>query len=175
MPTNRTRLSRDRIESISPRLFVIGDGTWDYFAGTKAHELHPNRESAEQHWRQCRREAWAQTNRFRIPRAAEIYDNFSNTGWELLWRSWGWAKGTFPLAHILAAVEGDRAAVAAFRANEPEAAAEIDDYLELYLQDLATIEAEAQRIAPESESGQQFVRRPEIIPYKFYGHEGDGR
>jgi len=168
---------RERISPVSHRIFLWGDGTRSYFP-TDA--VHANQDAALEHWRQAgvRRLVWGECWRFKVPRAAECFDNISNTAQSILWSAWGYKPKTycFPLPEILAALAGDVQAVADFRREDREGAQQIDDFLDLFLADLGIVESEARRVEsevrPVGTGGQVVCRpRPEIAGHGYY----DGR
>jgi hypothetical protein len=104
-----------------------------------------NETDARAGWRQVRRAAWAREHRFALPAAAGEYDVLTREGWALLWRTW--QNAAFSLADILAALERDRASVAAFERADRTGAAAVADFLRLWRDDMDAIEREARRFA----------------------------
>jgi hypothetical protein len=131
-----------RVETVSPRVFLFGDGTRSYFAGDP---VHGSVEEARDHWGRCRREVWADAMRFSVPKGARAHDGLRNDAIEIL--RWSWSHSDFPLDAILNELELDRESVAMFRAENPRGAREIGDFLETFLFDLDAVEAVARRLA----------------------------
>ena len=154
-----------KLESVSPRLFEYGNGCWSFFSDEP---VHPDLESARRHWREVCPQVWRASNRFHPPRAAGEFDGLTWEGLELLCGSWGWVKD-FPLQQIIEALKGDRAAVHEFREIEPDAAAEIANFLGEWLEDLDTVEAEAHRIAESRANDVLFPERPEVLSPRHFG------
>jgi hypothetical protein len=146
----RPRISPIAVAEPSSSLFRIGDGTWTFFGGCEP--VYPDRASAERAWRRpgMRRDVWLETDRFSLPAAAEVYDGLTRAGWELLWTKW--QHKDFALAPVLAALQKDRAALAAFIRREPRAAHGIDDVFEQVRADFDRVDAEARRRAEYTET-----------------------
>ena len=153
-----------RIEGPSERLFLHGNGCWSYFD----EPLHPDLASARRHWITTRRDVWVIAKRFSPPRAAEIFDGLSRSGLELLQHSWGLRRG-YSLEEIRAALEADRRAVEQFRAADPAGAADVEDFLSLWLEDLRAVEAEAVRCAADHAAGHCNLVRPELASSEYFG------
>ncbi len=134
--------SPHRVETVSPHVFLWGDGTVSYFQDDV---VHATVEEAYAHWRTCRREVWAEAGRWRIPKGAMAHDGLRNEGIELLTSYWD--RADFPLEEILRALAADREAVAAFRRDDIRGAQDVDDYLEIFLRDIEVREDLAHRLA----------------------------
>jgi hypothetical protein len=115
-------------------VFLDTDGTyWLMFN----EDYYENRILARAAWQRCRRASWAHEWRDTMwpPVAAQVYDGVGATADEVRpWQRSDDPAGT--LDEFRAAVEADIASVTAFRLNDPDAADEVDDYLDVYLADL---------------------------------------
>jgi hypothetical protein len=131
---------------VNPRVFRYGDGTRSFFHSDL---VYRDQRTAERAWRQVRRDAWAATNYTQIPGAAKTYDGLTRDGFELLWFTW--KNADFPASEVLEALADDRAAVAAFRQNDPRAARTIADYLDRWLTCLARWEDLTRVIAADGD------------------------
>jgi hypothetical protein len=89
-------------------------------------------------WPAYRRAVWAATPRGSVPRAGAAFDAIAMGSARLLADTWNHQR--FDLAALLAAVERDRAALAAFEARDPRGAKAIADYLAILRGDLDAIE-----------------------------------
>ncbi len=138
MPVRRRVARRRQSREVDWRIFRFSDGTWHFFA----HEsVYPNVETARAAWGRCRREVWAISRRMWPPAAALAYDGFSRDGFDALWSTWQCATfGADEGRDVLAAIERDRASVAAFQECEPRAARSIADYLDVWLRYLDRLE-----------------------------------
>jgi hypothetical protein len=96
-------------------------------------------------WPACRRAVWGNLHRFRVPSAAELFDGITFESCGVV-RD-GWHADVFPLAEALAAVAEDREHLAAFRERDPQGAATIADYLEMFEADLEMVETTARALA----------------------------
>lgn len=136
-----------RLLPVSPALFEYGSGMWSFYnnpsKGIFAEPVHEDKSVALAHWQQVRREVWAAVWRFKVPGAAEFFDGLTHDGRDLIWNHWGHSKRDCCITAVLAALAEDRANVAAFRKNDPAGAADIADYLEIFLQDLDYLEKTA--------------------------------
>jgi hypothetical protein len=103
----------------------------------------PSVDAAREAWQHCRREVWAETHRFTLPRAAEVFDGLSSESVKVVRNTWNYV--VFPLERVHAALEADRAALAAFRRTP--AADAIADYLALFAADLEQVERTAAALA----------------------------
>ncbi len=140
MPTRQTlrrrhdpaRLTADVLDA-----YLVGDGTaaydstWTRTAG-----------EAARGWPAYRRACWLRTPRLMVPGGA-VHDGLTVSAFDAA----RWVNGYTPSflaegeAKVRAALEADRAAVAAFRRRAPTAAREIADVLDLLLGDLDQLEA----------------------------------
>jgi hypothetical protein len=96
-------------------------------------------EDARDAWRIMRRVVWGTTPRLKIPDAARVFDGLTAVG-----RAYLWYHVTEPDFSPTAArmeIDGDRATIAAFRERDPVGADAIRDYLAMWLDDLAFMEA----------------------------------
>lgn len=98
---------------------------------------------------------WGNTHRFRVPSAAELFDQITFTSVDTV-RS-GWYQDDFPLAAALEALAQDRQNVSTFLARDPEGASTIADYLTLLEADFQTVETTARSL--EALSGPSY-RKP---------------
>jgi hypothetical protein len=80
-----------------------------------------------------------------VPSAAELFDGITFESCGVV-RD-GWHQDAFPLAAALRAVADDRAHLAAFRERDPQGAATIADYLEMFEADLEMVETTARALA----------------------------
>ena len=165
MRTRRYRAGNEA--TVDPVVFVIGDGTVRFFD----ERVYATRAAAERAWQACRRTAWAMCRRLQPPSAALVYDGLTRAGFEALWRRLPWQ--IFDAACVRAvrrAVAADRAAVAAFREADPTGAAEIADYLAMWLGDLDAI-AQAAELRGEVDG---FTRAQHALLSRMcgrFGHE----
>jgi hypothetical protein len=133
----RLRVARAQLVEPDLRLFVYGDGCWSLFDDDA---VYPSRAAAERAWNRpgVRREVWGATFRMQVPEAAIVYDGVSCDGWRALWATL--SRSVFDAADVRAALDRDRAAVAAFRRRCPRGAREISDFLACWLADLDVVE-----------------------------------
>jgi hypothetical protein len=110
--------------------------------------LFPDTAAARQAWPRYRRAVWARTDRCSVPHAATVFDGITHSG--AMHARWAWQNVTFPLAEVLAALEADRAHLAAFERADPAGAREIADYLELLREDFGTVERVTRALARQS-------------------------
>lgn len=115
-------------------VFVCTDGTYELVFGD---DYYPNRILAKAAWQQCRRASWAHEWRDSMwpPKGAQVYDDIGASADDLR----PWERSDDPartLAEFRSAIEDDEASVTAFRLNDPDAADEVDDFLDIYLGDL---------------------------------------
>ena len=95
--------------------------------------------TAERAWQRCRREVWAGTNRYRIPRAATIYDGMTDGTQDAL--QFTSSCIVFNLIPVLEALAKDRATLEAF--ERTRGAKAIADYLRMSREDLDAFERAA--------------------------------
>jgi hypothetical protein len=138
----RESAKRDlRIPVIDVFSFKLSDGTQGVTMGNVAADA----DEARRYWPHYRARTWAATFRGCLPRAAEIHDGLQTAGYDVLRHEW--QAEPFPLDDVLRALDADRAAVAAFEAHEPDGAASIAGYLQVFRAGLDAVEAEARRLA----------------------------
>jgi hypothetical protein len=82
-------------------------------------------------WPEVRAEVWARTRYGKLPDQAISEDGLSRTGFDHFWRTTD--STHFRLARVQAALAVDRAAVARFRAADPQGAQAIKFFLDLWL------------------------------------------
>lgn len=115
--------------------FVHGDGgPCPYYPHLPGHTSH---EAKLDQWQRCRREAWAATWRFDVPRAAEAFDGLTRRSWRLLWSTG--ADHNFDGAHLLEAIGADEEAICAFEQSDPQGARDVAEYLQLWRADLDVV------------------------------------
>jgi len=103
------RDQKHRHKPVSNRLFQFGNGLWSFF---DAQAVYPDRKTAKAAWQGCRREVWAQRQRFMPPKAAREYDGLTSDALELI------SSGA-PLDEVLDALRRDRRAVDRFERRDP--------------------------------------------------------
>lgn len=159
-----------RVGAVDDSVFAYGDGSYSLYPFDP---VFADYESARARWTEVRRKVWSLSNRFRPPKASQYFDGITTSGFDLLW-----SRGTnhpritdidlFAPAEILSAFESDRDAVAAFRRDERDGAATVDDFLDLYLKDISIGEIETNRIHLQIVAG-AFPDVPKITSAAKYG------
>jgi hypothetical protein len=104
----------------------------------------PSRAEAQRAWASWRRRVWAQETRFRVPRAARVFDGLTLDALDDVLFRWNHIP-PFDLAPTLSALARDRAHLESFAGTK--AGASIADMLDLLRADLDEIERVARVLA----------------------------
>jgi hypothetical protein len=143
----KLRPAKRRYAEVNPlRAFAgpKGDGTDAWFDDA----VYPSRHEAAAAWRWCRRDVWARCFRFRVPKAATIYDGVRLASPEFV--RWHWNHVVFDLSAALAEVAADRASIEHFERADPRGAEQIRDFLAQLRADLQVVDGAARRLAAAS-------------------------
>ena len=143
------------VDAVSAFRWSFGDG----LSHALGYPCFKTRAEAERAWQRVRREVWAKTPRFSVPRTSMVYDGLTTNGRDFVLDHWN-HLGAFDLAGALDALAVDRANLEAF--ERTRAARSIGDYLDLFRGDLDTIEQTARSLAAVADH--EF--RP--CPHHFY-------
>ena len=135
-PSARAGATIPKIGALS---FILSDGCTPYGGQPVARD----RAEAARAWPFYRRQIWAALVIGQVPQASREFDQLTTDGAAALA---DWRLEAFDTASVIAGLESDRAAVAAFRARDRVGAASIRAYLDAFLAHLEDIEAEARRV-----------------------------
>ena len=150
-----------RIPKIGALSFILSDGCTP-FAGQP---VARDRAEAARAWPHHRRSVWASLVVGQVPQASREFDGLSTDGAAALA---DWHLEDFAVGAVVAGLEADRAAVAAFRKRDRSGARDIAVYLAAFLESFASIEAEARRMA--AWSGPFYQRTcPQLVRRGRYG------
>ena len=150
-----------RTPKIGALSYICGDGTQSY----GGQPCVATAEDGRRWWPFYRVRIWASMLVGQLPRASREFDLLTTDGADALA---DWHLEDFAVAAVVAGLESDRAAVAAFRKRDRSGARDIAVYLAAFLEDFASIEAEARRVA--AWSGPFYTRsRPQVGRGRRYG------
>jgi hypothetical protein len=144
MPRKR-RPAKRRYAEVNPiRAFAgpKGDGTDCWF---RDDAVYPSRQEAAAAWQWCRRDIWARCFRFRVPKAATVYDGIRLASVQHV--CWHWNHVVFDLSAALAEISADRGSIERFERADPRGAEQIRDFLAQLRADLQVVEGAARRLA----------------------------